>query len=198
MSDFWDRRKQAVAAEEQAHRAALQALEANAAEKALAERSDADLLADAGQPEPEELDSPEDVRDFLQSALPQRLKTRALRRLWRLNPTLANLDGLVDYGEDFTDAATVMENIQTAYQVGKGMLSHIEAVAVEADTSQEPAEQEQVAEDDTPVDAPPADEMPQVQIATAPLPEPQEPREVPVGMPTRRRMAFTFDETAAP
>jgi len=27
---------------------------------------------------------------------------------------------LVDYGEDFTDAATVVENMQTIYKVGKG------------------------------------------------------------------------------
>ena len=43
----------------------------------------------------------------------------ALRRLWKVNPVLANVDGLVEYGEDFTDSATVVENLQTTYQVGK-------------------------------------------------------------------------------
>jgi len=32
---------------------------------------------------------------------------------------------LLDYGEDFTDSATVIENLQTAYQVGKGMTEHV-------------------------------------------------------------------------
>ncbi|WP_299592782.1 DUF3306 domain-containing protein [uncultured Tateyamaria sp.] len=77
----------------------------------LEERPDEELLAELNLPEPEALDSPDEVRDFLKAELPQRLKTRALRRLWRLNPMLANLDGLVDYGEDYTDAA-ILETVE--------------------------------------------------------------------------------------
>jgi hypothetical protein len=33
---------------------------------------------------------------------------------------LANIDGLDEYCEDYTDAAMVVENLQTIYQVGKG------------------------------------------------------------------------------
>ena len=62
------------------------------------------------------------MRAVLASAVPQRLKTRALRRLWTTNPVLANLDGLNDYDTDFTDAATCVENIQTLYKVGRGMV----------------------------------------------------------------------------
>ncbi|MBY5935652.1 DUF3306 domain-containing protein, partial [Tateyamaria omphalii] len=111
--DFWSRRRAGVEAEEQA----LEARVAEAEAAKLEERPDEEILAELSLPEPETLDSPDAVRDFLKAELPQRLKTRALRRLWRLNPVLANLDGLVDYGEDFTDAATVIEKMQTVYQV---------------------------------------------------------------------------------
>ena len=32
---------------------------------------------------------------------------------------------LVEYGEDFTDAATVIDNLQSAYVVGKGYLDKV-------------------------------------------------------------------------
>ena len=124
--DFWSKRRAQVAAEaEQETRAAL-ASDAAQEDAALGERSDEEILAELELPIPEDLDSTEAVQAFMKSAVPQRLKTRALRRLWRLNPLFANLDGLVEYGEDYTDAATVVENMQTAYQVGKGMLARIE------------------------------------------------------------------------
>src|SRR3546814_2526022 len=47
----------------------------------------------------------------------------ALQRLWRLDPVFANLDGLLEYGEDYTDAATVVENLKTAYRVGRGFMT---------------------------------------------------------------------------
>jgi hypothetical protein len=67
----------------------------------------------------------DDFSAFMSKTVPDRLRRRALRRLWLANPALANLDGLLDYGEDFTDSATVIENMQTAYQVGKGMTEHV-------------------------------------------------------------------------
>ncbi|WP_415401029.1 DUF3306 domain-containing protein [Tateyamaria sp. SN3-11] len=174
--DFWSRRRAGVEAE-------AQVLEARTAEAELEERPDEEILAALDLPEPEALDSPDAVREFLKAELPQRLKTRALRRLWRLNPMLANLDGLVDYGEDFTDAATVIENMQTAYQVGKGMVTAF-------------------LEDKEDVDAPVEDEAPAEEIETeeeegplivaeAPLPDP-DPE--PTAMP-QRRMRFAFDMT---
>lgn len=128
-SDFWSRRRAAVAAEEQGLEAEQASVEAAHAEADLENMPDEQVLAEYDLPDPDTLDDPEDIRDFLAKAPLQRLKTRALRRLWRLNPVLANLDGLLDYGEDFTDSAMVIENMQTAYQVGKGMLRHIEALA---------------------------------------------------------------------
>jgi hypothetical protein len=51
-----------------------------------------------------------------------------MRQLWRLNPVLANLDGLNDYDGDFTNAATDAPGVKTAYQVGKGLLRHVQAL----------------------------------------------------------------------
>lgn len=138
-SDFWSRRKAAVEAEERAKEAAEEELLRAEQEAELAERSDEDILEELGLPNPDEIQDSEQVRAFLTDAVPSRLKTRALRRLWTLNPLFGNLDGLVDYGEDFTDAAMVVENMQTAYQVGKGMLTHVldlEEKARQAEASQ--------------------------------------------------------------
>ena len=180
--DFWSRRRAGVEAEEQALEA--RAIEAEAAK--LEERPDADILAERNLPAPEALDSAEAVQAFLKEELPQRLKTRALRRLWRLNPMLANLDGLVDYGEDYTDAANVVENLQTVYQVGKGMvtafLEEEEAEEIHADEGTEEAPVE--AQDND------IEEAPQI-VAAAPAPFP-EPEPAPPAMP-QRRMRFAFD-----
>lgn len=134
----WSKRRAAVAAEERAEIEARQAALRQAEEQALAERPDAELLAEAGLKEPEALLSAEEVRAFLKHALPERLKRRALRRLWGLNPVLANVDGLVDYGEDFTDKAVCIENMQTLYTVGKGMLEQFKTLN-EADEATEVA-----------------------------------------------------------
>ena len=92
-----------------------------------------------GLPDPDTLQPGDDFRAFMAKAVPDRLRRRALRRLWQSNPALANLDGLVDYGEDFTDSATVIENMQTAYQVGKGMTAHVEEMARQAEAEAQAA-----------------------------------------------------------
>ncbi|MEM1129559.1 MAG: DUF3306 domain-containing protein [Pseudomonadota bacterium] len=193
-SDFWSRRRAAVAKENRAEHVAEVAAERAREEAALAARSDDELLAEMNLPEPEALESPEAVREFLASALPQRLKTRALRQLWRMNPVLANLDGLVDYGQDFTDGATVVETLQTAYQVGRGVVTKIEEMA-EADASVEALE--------TPPEppAPPSEDgdtdVAEVTVAPTPatIAAPQTDEARPA--PSRRRMTFTFATATA-
>lgn len=201
-ADFWSRRRAAVAAEDLAEKHESEAAQREAVERELAERPDAELLAEAGQPAPEALDSPEAVRDFLASALPNRLKSRALRRLWTLNPLLANVDGLVDYGEDFTDSAMAVEAVQTAYQVGRGMLKHVTNVPgpatpapcpdTEPDHEALPEHSEPVASDglDPPTRTSVAEpeETSVTDEANAPL------ADAPVG---RQRMSFTFDPSPA-
>lgn len=125
-SDFWSRRRAAVRKAEERERAEREArVEADQA-AALEGRPDEEILAELGLPDPDRMRRDDDFRPFLQRTVPERLRRRALRRLWTLDPTLANLDGLVDYGEDYTDAATVVPGLQTAYQVGRGMLKHLE------------------------------------------------------------------------
>lgn len=130
--DFWSRRRAAAAAEEAAEAARREADLQAEAEAALAEKSDAEILAELDLPDPDMLQPGDPVTAFMSRAVPERIRKRALRRLWRVNPVLANLDGLVDYDDDYTDAATVVEGLRTGYQVGKGMLSHIEALAEKA------------------------------------------------------------------
>ncbi len=63
----------------------------------------------------------------MRKGVPPELRKRALQRLWRSNPTLANLDGLVDYAEDYNRSGTATAVVRTAYQVGRGMLERVAA-----------------------------------------------------------------------
>lgn len=91
--------------------------------------SDEQLLDHFDLPDPDTLKQGDDFTVFMKSAIPARIRNRALRKLWLINPALANVDMLVDYGDDFTDAATVVPGMQTAYQVGKGIIRKIEELA---------------------------------------------------------------------
>ncbi len=187
--DFWSRRKAAVQAEAEAERTSSEAQKVAEQQAELEEKSDAEILAAFDLPEPDDLKPGDDISGFMAQAVPDRLRRRALRRLWRLNPVLANVDGLVDYGEDYTDAACVIENIQTAYQVGKGMLAHVEALAAEDDEEERPPEGED--EVITEVRDEPAlveDTRPEpVQVAESDTPDDTELT------PAPRRMTFEFE-----
>ncbi len=89
------------------------------------DRPDEEVLEELGLPDPDTLKPGDNFAAFMAKAVPARLRNRALRKLWISDPVLANLDELLDYGEDFTDAATVVENLQTAYQVGKGFVDKV-------------------------------------------------------------------------
>ena len=190
--DFWSRRKAAVEAEKRAGDAARDDAEAEAERRALEDRPDEEVLAELNLPDPDSLGEGDDFAAFMAKAVPERLRRRALRRLWLSNPVLANLDQLVDYGEDFTDAATVMADLQTVYRVGKGMVSDedlAEAAAAEDEAPPEAAEDED--EDDA---APPAEEPEEgdgpAEIA-AEAPQPGEDEEVAEAR-VARRMRFAF------
>ena len=98
-------------------------------------------------PDVESLDETSDFSAFMQKGVPEALQRRALRKLWRLNPIFANLDGLNDYDDDFTDAATVVEGMKTLFQVGKGMADKPPEEESEADSLAESDQPEGVAED---------------------------------------------------
>ncbi len=133
-TDFWSRRKASVRAEAESERIALEAEYQKASREALEAKSDEEILAELNLPDPDELKAGDDFSAFMARTIPERLRRRALRKLWLSNPVLANVDGLVDYGEDYTDAANVVENLQTSYMVGRGMLSHVKEMAKFEDT----------------------------------------------------------------
>lgn len=131
--DFWSRRRAAVAAEESAQKQAeareAEVAEVEATRAELEELPEAELLAKLDLPDPDTLKPGDDFTAFLRDVVPEHLRRRALRRLWRSNPVLANLDGLNDYDTDYTNAATDAPGLKTAYRVGRGLLKHIEALA---------------------------------------------------------------------
>ena len=159
------------------------------------EKTDEEILAEFGLKDPDQMDAGDDFSGFMNSAIPTRLRNRALRKLWTGNPVLANVDGLVEYGEDFTDAANVIENLQTAYQVGKGMVKnyltdqekeekHAAARALEVVEPPEP----EPSEEEVVVDAEPT-------LINESQPEDAQPEEdMAYQPPVRRRMTFRFDE----
>ena len=123
---------------------------------------DVDAVAESDEIPPEIADIDIDALDynsdftvFMKDNVPDVIRRRALRQLWRSNPVLANVDGLNDYDEDFTDAALVVKGLKSAYQIGKGYLTAEDeegedAVAAEtADAESTPAEPAEAA---SPVD----------------------------------------------
>ena len=194
--DFWSRRRAQVAAEDQAR---TRAVEAEAREADLAERTDAELCEDLGLPDPDTMQTGDDFSAFMSRAVPDRLRRRALRRLWRSNPVLANVDGLVDYGGDFTDSATVIENLQTAYQVGRGMTAHIEELARQAEAeAQTPETEEPIPEEAEAELAQAEDTAPETSAPYVWTHADQSDTGTGTGtdLPPRRRMRFAFDDAA--
>ncbi len=138
VADIWARRKAAVQAEAEEEVRTSEAAAIAEEQQNFDAMSDAEVLDALNLPDPDTLTMGDDFKGFMAQAVPDRIRRRALRTLWRSNPVLANVDMLVDYGEDFTDSATVIEDLQTAYQVGKGMLKHVEAMAKRAEDEEAP------------------------------------------------------------
>ena len=147
------------------------------------------------------LDASSDFTVFMRPGVPAHLRTLALRKLWRSDPVFSKLDGLVEYGEDYSIASWPKGAIKTAYQIGRGFVNELEKL--------EPAKAEPL-----PPEPPAGGPAPEPQPAIAstvqepradgaaeppqPLPEPAGPNETrpapaaapgPAGAsaPTRRR-----------
>lgn len=136
MSDFWSRRKSAVKEEFEEERRQAEIRRASEIQGELDVKTDEEVLKELGLPDPDTLEPGDDFKVFMKDVVPERLRRRALKKLWLSNPLLANVDGLVDYGEDFTDAAVGAGFVETTYQVGKGMLKHIEELALKEQEKQ--------------------------------------------------------------
>jgi len=198
LSAFWSNRRAAVAAEAKAEDAAVEAQVVAEEQAKFEDMEEAEVLAALDLPDPDTLKMGDDFSAFMGKAVPDVIRRRALRTLWRSNPVLANVDMLVDYGEDFTDAATVIENLQTTYQVGKGMLKHVEEMARQAEelaNPPAPEETEEVPEDEVLIaaveDKALAGETDAVALEEVEAEEISE-----VFTPTPRRMKFRLEETA--
>ncbi|WP_100639192.1 DUF3306 domain-containing protein [Marinobacter salexigens] len=81
-----------------------------------------EVLVKYGLPDPDSIVLGTDITGFMQKEIPELLRRKALRALWRSNPVLAVLDGLNDYDEDFTDAGLTIKGAKTLYKVGQGFI----------------------------------------------------------------------------
>ena len=197
--DFWARRKAKVEAEILAEQAAEEQLVLAEQNAVLEEKTDAELLEELDLPDPDTLVMGDDFSVFMSKTVPDRIRRRALRILWRSNPVLANVDMLVDYGEDFTDAAMAVENIQTAYQVGKGMLKHVQEMARQAEERENPTEPE-VLEEEVEDEAETLMAVSEYDAESAEAVEfyaELEEEQVDLLSPSPRRMKFVIEENAA-
>jgi Protein of unknown function (DUF3306) len=75
----------------------------------------------AALPAIESLTAESDFSLFMQPGVPDDLRNAALQKLWRSDPVYANLDGLLEYGEDYAAAFASPAAVRTAYRVLQGM-----------------------------------------------------------------------------
>jgi hypothetical protein len=111
----------------------------------------------------EELTADSDFTPFLKEGVPEELKRLALRKLWLSDPVFANLDGLVEYGEDFGAAFRNPGPVATLFRLGRGM----PGPGDDQEAEQEPEQAAQVPQ-------PPAAEGAPGE-RSEPLPEPDQP-----------------------
>ena len=186
----WSRLKRTRAAEEEAASAAPPGEPAGPVE----EKTEAEILEELGLPDPDTLEPGDDFSGFMARAVPEAVRRRALRKLWLSNPVLANLDELVEYGENYTDAATVVENLASAWQAGRGYL--FEEPDESGKGAGKPAATDAPEETALAAETPEASTVPDSEPPDAPAPEPAaespEPRaEAPA---PRRRVRFTVPD----
>lgn len=157
----WSKRKQAVqeelpdAAEAAAGEAATEP-EPETDEQALEmlRERDPELADKVSGIDIDALTYEDDFTIFMNQKVPEFLRRKALSKLWLSNPVLANIDGLNDYDEDFTDAGSLVEAVQTALSKDDadtaGHETHVERTLTE--NEDEPTEDEpQTADEEGPL-----------------------------------------------
>jgi len=92
-----------------------------------------DVLEKYDLPNPDAIELGTDITGFMRKEIPELLRRKALRALWKSNPVLAVLDGLNDYDEDFTDAATAGTAVKTLYKIGQGLIDKTKKADVPTD-----------------------------------------------------------------
>lgn len=74
----------------------------------------------------ESLNGDSDFTPFMREGVPEFIKRKAMRILWRANPLFGFRDGLNDYDEDFNVVHYIIDQSVGAYQVGRGHLTEEE------------------------------------------------------------------------
>jgi len=140
----WSRRKQAARdAEATAPDPGAPPAQGDAAETALADPEveaarQARLQANREAAEAvdlETLDETSDVSVFMKDGVPAALRRRAMAMLWRSNPVFANVDGLVDYDDDFANPGLVTKALKSAWQVGRGYRTEGDEAVTDSETA---------------------------------------------------------------
>ena len=125
----WAKRKAAVREEEEADVAALEEPEEDAAELPepeteeealeLLSKDDPELAEQLSAIDIDKLTFDDDFTVFMQKRVPQMIRRRALSKLWLSHPILANLDGMNEYDEDYTQAADAAEMVRKAFEAAR-------------------------------------------------------------------------------
>jgi hypothetical protein len=140
----WSRRKREEHPEEAPAEPSTEAVETTGVESPTethegdADEGDPEVIARL--PDIDSMDDSSDFKVFLQTGVPEALRRRALRKLWGVNPVLANLDGLNDYDEDYTQIGVLGQTVKSLYQVGKGFVTDEEVAPAEAETEPDVAD----------------------------------------------------------
>ena len=138
-------------------------------------------------PDPENIQLGTDITGFMRKEIPEFLRRKALRGLWKSNPVLAVLDGLNDYDEDYTLASTAGQTVTSLYKVGEGLVDKarkaadvvedqsIEQVRLSTDESDSTITQEPEPDDTLePEDMATPTEPPEQQLAQQETSQPEE------------------------
>lgn len=146
-----------------------------------------ELLEKYGLPDPENIQLGTDITGFMRKEIPEFLRRKALRGLWKSNPVLAVLDGLNDYDEDYTLASTAGQTVTSLYKVGEGLVDKarkaadvvedqsIEQVRLSTDESDSSITQEPEPDDTLePEDMATPTEPPEQQLAQQETSQPEE------------------------
>lgn len=192
----WSARRAAVAAEAQAEEQAAQDAIVAEQRAQLEEKSDEDILKELGLPDPDALKMGDDFKAFMSKAVPEHLRKRALRKLWRSNPVLACVDGLNDYDDDYLTGSTNQGVIKTGYKVGKGMLSHLLEIERQKDLSAEDTPAPEVDLEDIAVKDVEIEEQ-EITIENATEMSAVEADPADITPPAPRRMQFQFEDDVA-
>lgn len=125
----WSRKKQEMRQEEQTP-PVKEVVESQEEDELTINESlpEEEVLAKYDLPNPDNIELGTDITGFMNKEIPEFLRRKALRSLWRSNPVLHVLDGLNDYDEDYTDAAFAGQVVNTVYKVGEGMFKKVKQV----------------------------------------------------------------------